>query len=40
MQQLIAGFKGGTYKEKTALLLVVVDVGFHRDNIKAQLSLG
>jgi hypothetical protein len=40
MQKFIACFKSRAYKEKAALLLVVVNIGFHRNNIKAELSLG
>ena len=40
MQQFVTRFEGRAYKEKAALFLVVVDIGFHRDYIKAELCLG
>ena len=38
-KEFVACFKGGAYKEKAALLFMVIDIGFHRDNIKSELCL-
>ena len=37
MQQLVAQFQRGTCQQQAALLLVVVDVGFHRNDVEIPL---
>ena len=39
MQQLVACLQRGTDQQQASLLLVVVDVGFHRGDIKAELGI-
>ena len=40
MQQFVTCLQGGAHKQQTALLLVVIDIGFNRSGVKSHLRLG